>query len=77
MNENVLAALIVGDEAITLFSVEHSVKYDGAKSAVTVDGIKNKSFVDAVKNMSAWADKIQTAAERNKEQQNRNDNGVR
>ena len=57
--------------------VEHSVKYDGAKSAVTVDGIKNRSFVDAVKNMSAWADKIQTAAERNKEQQNRNDNGVR
>ena len=56
--------------------VEHSVKYDGAKSAVTVDGIKNRSFVDAVKNMSAWADKIQTAAERNKEQQNRN-NGVR
>lgn len=56
--------------------VEHSVKYDGARSAVTVDGIKNRSFVDTVKNMSAWADKVQVAAERNKEQQNRN-NGVR
>lgn len=31
------------------FGIEHSVKYDGEKSAVTLDGVKDKAFVAAVR----------------------------
>ncbi|MBQ5318253.1 MAG: GGDEF domain-containing protein [Oscillospiraceae bacterium] len=31
------------------YGIEHSVKYDGEKSAVTVDGVKDKGFVDSVR----------------------------
>ncbi|MBQ8827383.1 MAG: GGDEF domain-containing protein, partial [Oscillospiraceae bacterium] len=31
------------------FGIEHSVKYDGEKSAVTLDGVKDKAFVEAVR----------------------------
>ena len=31
------------------FGIEHSVKYDGDKSAVTLDGVKSKDFIEAVR----------------------------
>ena len=55
--------------------VEHSAKYDGAKSAVTVDGVKNRDFIATVKGMAEWAEKVQI-----KEAQNQNrarNNGAR
>ncbi len=47
--------------------VEHSAKYDGAKSAVTVDGVKDRDFIETVKGMADWAEKVQI-----KEAQNQN-----
>lgn len=48
------------------YGIEHSVKYDGEKSAVTMDGVKDRDFIETVKRMAEWAEKVQVMEAQNK-----------
>lgn len=57
--------------------IEHSVKYDGQRSAVTVDGKKDRGFIETVKAMSEWADKVQIKAAKIRDQEHSRSSGAR
>lgn len=58
-------------QAAQINGVQHSVKYDGARSTVTLDGVKDKHFLDVIRSMAEWAEKVHIKAAQMKEQTNR------